>query len=443
MNYIVIAAVIVGMFAAERLVIAALVRQPRSREWLRGARLFHPNAISVVRIPMGLAAIALWHFGWPETAIYWFAFWMITDITDGTIARHCDLVTATGEWLDPLSDKLLYFPALLFFAWGEPSTLTLPWIIALVGIDTLGQFSRLLVRKRAANVFGKSKTALITVLLVLTAFRELALLQRVDNLFTAGVFLDFLGYLTVCCLLLAFLSVFCKVVPDNWYANFLSLANFGCGALAIFYVIEGRMLIALILVFIGQFFDLFDGRLARKYGSTRHGPIFDDIADGTSFGLAIAFIVYVQFGQSYLALFVAMAYFLAVVYRLVRYLRHKGQLPPGVFEGLPSPAGALLAGSTALLFPASPWFGPILVLAGAILMVSRLSYWHFGQKMWIETPNIFKVTICLLVLLFVSRALADQDYRMAFKISLFILAVLYLVVGAEKVASRLSGQGGR
>ncbi len=433
MNLYLIVVLVIAIFVLERATLTALVHYKPSRRWLRHSRWLHPNMISVVRMPMGLATVALWQLGMPTIAFFWFALWMISDLTDGTIARHCNLVTETGKWLDPLSDKLLYLPVLLLFAWH--GALPPVWIIALTVVDVLGQGSRLLTKKKAANVFGKSKTALVTVLLVLVAFQQLAPDRNLAGLLSPA----FLHYLAVFCTVLAFLSAFCKIIPDVWYANSLSLANFGCGVASIYYVVQGYPMFAFMLVFLGQFFDLFDGRLARKYGSTRCGPIFDDVADGTSFGLAVAFIVYYQFNQSWPALLVATVYLVAVIFRLVRFLLHNDILAPGVFEGLPSPAGAMLAGSTALLFDHLPWLGLAVVVGSALLMASSLHYLHFARRMWHETPNMFKVAVCLLVLLFVSRTLADQGYRQTFKIAAFSLAALYLILGNETVALRLSG----
>ncbi len=438
MNYFAIIAIVAAIFIAERSIVNLLTYYPGGRQWLREHRLFHPNAISIIRIPMGLAAVGLWSFGFPGLGICWFAFWMITDLTDGTIARRCGLVTKTGDWLDPLSDKLLYFPALLFFSWH--GLLLWYWVVPFVLIDTFGQFSRLLVKKKAANIFGKSKTALITVLLILTAFHKLALENGAENIFTAAIFPDFLAYLMICATLLAFLSVYCKVIPDIWYANSLTLANFACGAVAVYYVVQGHSLFAFILVFIGQFFDLFDGRLARKFGSTQHGAFYDDVADGTSFGLAVAFIIYFQFGRTWPALIIAGLYLAAVIFRLIRFLEHRDRLDPAYFEGIPTPAGALLAGSVSLLFTHLSSLGLALVLLSAGLMVSRLTYRHFARKMWRETPNMFKVMVCLVVLLLVSRTLADQEYQLTFKIIAFILACLYLLFGNERVVQWINRQ---
>ena len=63
---------------------------------------------------MGFIAAALAaHDHW-SAATLWFAFFMITDLSDGTIARNCDLQTEMGKWLDPLSDKFMYFPVLFY-----------------------------------------------------------------------------------------------------------------------------------------------------------------------------------------------------------------------------------------------------------------------------------------------------------------------------------------
>ena len=80
----------------------------------------HPNAISQYRYPMGLISVLIFHLGYPRAGAWFFSFWMITDLTDGDIARRCNLTTTAGESIDPLSDKLMYGPALFYMAWiGE------------------------------------------------------------------------------------------------------------------------------------------------------------------------------------------------------------------------------------------------------------------------------------------------------------------------------------
>lgn len=420
-NVLIIAAVIATIFTVERLGITALTTHPASRAWISRHKLLHPNTISIVRIPMGGLSIMIWIWGWENLSIVWFAFWMITDLTDGTIARNCNLVTERGKWLDPLSDKALYFPALLFFAVKGP--LPLAWVLLVIGVDTLGQAARLFIKKKAANHFGKAKTALITILLALTAFSQIAETNFLPP--------EFLGLMTVSCAILAFLSFYCKAIPDNWYANCLTLANFMCGGAAIAIILlKDQVLVAFILVFVGQFFDLFDGRLARKYGSTRHGSVFDDVADATSFGLAIGVLIYDQLDPGTMTLVLAAAYVCSVVFRLVRFLHRASQTPPGVFEGLPAPAGALLAGSGVLFLQATPALAMLTVAAAMVLMISRIKYYHFGREIWPRLPNMLKIAGFVAILMYVNYRLAiSKQYTGTLELLCFVIAITYACLG--------------
>jgi phosphatidylglycerophosphate synthase len=68
---------------------------------------------------------------------------VVSDAVDGIIARNCNLETSTGKWLDPLSDKLVYFIPLLYF--GYLGSISLLGVIIFIVIDTFGQFSRILL----------------------------------------------------------------------------------------------------------------------------------------------------------------------------------------------------------------------------------------------------------------------------------------------------------
>ncbi|NOY80804.1 MAG: CDP-diacylglycerol--glycerol-3-phosphate 3-phosphatidyltransferase [Kiritimatiellaeota bacterium] len=412
-----ISGVVLLLLALERLFVLTVTTNPAGRAWVRKRRLLHPNAISIVRIPMGLVTMFLWMAGWREIAIVWFAFWMITDLTDGAIARNCDLGTPAGKWLDPLSDKCMYFPTLAYFAYH--GVLNPHWVISLLIIDAAGQASRLFVRKKAANLFGKAKTALITILLALTALDQIGSISFVTA--------RFLELSTFSCALLAFLSFYCKVVPDTWYANTLTLANFTCGVAAIWNVLTAHPLRAFVLVFLGQFFDLFDGRLARKFGSTPRGAVYDDIADATNFGLAVGLLVYYQLGRDGPAAIVAVVFLLCTVYRLLRYLRRPPTADGGTFLGLPSPAGAMLAGSAVLLFPRGH-VGHVLVVMASGLMVSHIRYRHFGRRIWPALPTWLKLLGFIGVLIFINNSIAHRQSD-AFATLAFALGVLYVMYG--------------
>ena len=447
---LVLSGIIILILCIERLVAIKVTGNPAGREFIRRHTIFHPNAISLIRMPMGLISVWFGLQGWWPAAILWFAIWMISDMTDGTIARNCDLGSETGKWLDPLSDKCMSFPGLLFFALNksvaEGTRLSLFNVLVFIAIDVFGQCSRLFSRKKAANPFGKAKTALVTILLALLS------LNQIYPVLASQSFYDIM---MVSCTILAFLSVYCKIIPDNWYANSLTLANFCCGLGAIWFAFsKGWHARAFGLVFLGQFFDLFDGRMARKYGSTRLGAIFDDIADATSFGFGIGAVIYCGLVKRppcfncWLAIATTVFYIACLLYRLYRFLKPTIDLPPGVFQGLPSPAGALMAGSLILV---TFQFDSVLVNYAAalgviivsLLMVSNVKYKHFGQKLWPTLPRTVKMLLFVLLLVFANFAIVFRNYwEQAFVWFCLALGLLYIVgaVNHQKQAEQPAGE---
>jgi CDP-diacylglycerol--serine O-phosphatidyltransferase len=407
------------MLAAERYAVWRFLRTPAQIDWVRRHAWLHPNAISRARYPMGFLSVALLHLDFPRLCFLFFTFWMITDITDGEIARKCDLHTEEGETIDPFSDKLMYSPMLLYMAWRG-------WLDpVLVGLflafDVTGQLSRYFIKVKAANLFGKAKTFLVVVLLIVVGlewiYGPLPLLGRTIQ--------PLLGF----CAALAFCSTAFKLIPNYWYANILSLMNLVCGLAGCWVVLAGHPPVyALGLVFLGQFLDLFDGRAAERWGSTPKGELFDDVADGTSFGLTIGFIVATAFGRLWVGLAIGAFYLAAVVYRLVRFVvekRRQGVLGGvATFSGMPSPAGALLAGTTCVLIPNEAVNG-VIVVATALLMVSRIPYPHFGRAVLPKIPKIVRVLVLAVFLFLLALGVRRDQYAAPLLIA-FVAAVTYL-----------------
>ena len=441
--------IILSFLGLERLIVTTTTKNPKYIKWYRKLPFLHPNGISVLRLPMGFIAAALAAYNHWVAATLWFAVFMITDLSDGTIARNCDLQTEMGKWLDPLSDKFMYFPVLFYLSCGSVFSfglkiLPFPWVVAFIIIDLLGQASRLVVKKKAANSFGKVKTALVTILLSLISLDQIDPLKFGD--FT--VVNNMLVYcMTISATILAFLSFYCKIIPDIWYANSFTLANFLCGIAAIVCAFTAYRtdklkyyIFCYILVFIGQFFDLFDGRMARKYGSTPHGPMFDDIADATSFGLGIASLIFcnLAFSEDWIppwaAALIAVFYACCLFYRLYRFLHPTRQMPLGVFQGMPAPAGAILAGSSVLfatLFehPAVGLLSAVMVIFTSLLMISNIPYRHFGQVLWPTMPRGLKMIIFILMIIFVCFVFAHKCYRPAFVWWCFGISLAYALYG--------------
>ena len=429
------------MTILERVVFIGMTSNAKGRQFIIRNRWLHPNLICMYRLPMGVVSCLIWMAGYPFAAAIFFSFWMITDMTDGTIARGCGLGTETGKWLDPLSDKFMYIPLLLLLTQLVPEnasehyeTLCLGAVLLFIIFDILSQLSRLFVAKTAANSFGKAKTMMICITLVVVSFRFIA--------FDAFVTIPVVGkinpnYLMWSSVALGFLSFYCKVIPDHWYANSLTLMNFICGIAAIPLVLVNQNIVgAFILIFLGQFFDLLDGRTARKFGSTKWGALFDDIADGTSFGLAIAVIIYVTLlpiGIFY-AILASVVYFVCVVYRLYYFIINKDTATAGVFIGMPSPAGAMLAGSAALLFHDGTlvWITFFTVIIASGLMISKIEYKHFGQKIISNVPNGIKLTVFAIILSYITILVREQEQLSdAFAIFSFSMIWIYIFVGVN------------
>lgn len=406
------------MVSAERFAVARYLRTPQQCDWVRRHRWLRPNVISRCRYPMGLVTVALVHSDRPRLAFLFFAFWMITDLTDGDLARRCGLSTERGETIDPLSDKLMYTPLLIYFMWRGVYNPTL--VAMFVVFDLLGQISRRFIVNKAANLFGKAKTFLVVVLLVATGldwiYGPLPLARLVRPL---------LGF----CAALAFCSTAFKIIPNYWYANILSLMNLVCGLAGIWFIAAGEPAVyAFALVFLGQFLDLFDGRAAERWGSTPRGEIFDDVADGTSFGATVGLIVATAFHEVWIGVLLGALHFAATIYRLIRFVveKRKAGVPGGVktFAGMPSPGGALLVGSACLLIP---WDGlkAAFVVATALLMVSRVPYAHFGRAVLPRIPMIARVFILAGFVVMLAYGVRTDDYTPPVAVA-FATAVAYL-----------------
>ncbi|HEY6008793.1 MAG TPA: CDP-alcohol phosphatidyltransferase family protein, partial [Geobacteraceae bacterium] len=300
------------------------------------------------------------------------------------------------------------------------------WGVGLfLAIDIVGQSLRFFIQRKAANLFGKAKTFLVVVLLVAAAL-ELMYGTPAAPLPHARMIPMLMWF----CTAMAFFSVAFKIIPNYWYANILSILNLVCGLAGIVVILMGKPTIyAFGLVFLGQFLDLFDGRAAERWGSTPRGEIFDDVADGTSFGGTVGLIVYTSFKDWRVGAALGVVHVIATVYRLIRFVveKRKAGEAGGVawFSGLPSPGGALMTG-TACLFLASEPLRAVFTIAGSLLMVSRVPYPHFGRAILPLIPKFFRVLILAGYTLVLVHAVRHDYYDWALA-SLFAVSFVYLV----------------
>ncbi|MBP2405968.1 CDP-diacylglycerol--serine O-phosphatidyltransferase [Streptomyces syringium] len=176
-------------------------------------------------------------------------------------------------------------------------------------------------------------------------------------------------------------------------ADTLTLGNAICGFMAVYFTTTGVLIphltgnedggmarhsaaTAVILMLLASVFDLFDGLVARKLRSSAMGAELDNLSDLISFGLAPAYFVVVwgmvaDDAHQRVSAVAAIVVLLAVVLRLARF--SCVQLRDGIFQGMPSPFGALTVVSIVLL--ELPFIPTLLAIVGvAWLMVSRVEY---------------------------------------------------------------------
>ena len=392
--------------------------------------LLHPNAICYWRTGMAMIGFFLYFWtGFQSAAIIIYTFAAILDGVDGLVARGCNLVSRLGEWLDPLCDKLTYLPPLLGFAYLGIISVKLVWV--LIVIEVFGQFAarRLLAFMKtsgAANNFGKIKAIICFALVIFCA-----LVDANPEVIHIG------DQILLSCIVLSAASIVFKFVPNRLYADILSSLNFFCGISSLFLTYQGFFTRAVIIIIVGQLFDLFDGRMAEKHGGTKYGPYLDDIADFVSFGLAPAYVL-LKIGGSLAWLFAAL-FFAGVAFRLIRFLavdKKRADLPPGVFNGLPCPAGALIVLGAALVMPVQFMWTVVVITTG--LMVSTIRFAHLGRIILKKVPRPLFFTLSAVTIMVFAFVLKTRNVELFGYLILFSL-LLYLFIGKAFIPKTTAG----
>ena len=129
-----------------------------------------PNILTLVRIAMVPVVILFFILDEPFWALGIFLLAGFTDVLDGWIARKYNLITAFGQVMDPLADKLMLMTTLICLYITGRVPLAVP-IIVVVKEWTMITAAALLYRKniiQPANLFGKLSTLLFTVSVILS-----------------------------------------------------------------------------------------------------------------------------------------------------------------------------------------------------------------------------------------------------------------------------------
>ncbi len=134
-------------------------------------------------------------------------------------------------------------------------------------------------------------------------------------------------------------------------ANLFTMVNITAGLLATYFITQNNFFLAVILAWIGGAFDIFDGKIARKYNlSNEFGVQLDSFADFLSFVLVPVFLIFQAVYASslsgaplILASIVSIYYVISGLRRLIHFNIHTdaGEVDK-YFTGVPTPLGAIL-----------------------------------------------------------------------------------------------------
>ena len=172
-------------------------------------------------------------------------------------------------------------------------------------------------------------------------------------------------------------------------ANLFTFVNITAGLLAVYFITQNNFFVAIILAWIGGAFDIFDGKIARKYNlSNEFGIQLDSFADFLSFVLVPVFLifqaVYTTSLDSLLLIvsaIVSIYYVISGLRRLIHFNIHAdvGEVE-NYFTGVPTPLGAILLWLVYLAnsYTILPAF-IVIILMGAI-------GWSLNSKIKVKHP---------------------------------------------------------
>ena len=171
-------------------------------------------------------------------------------------------------------------------------------------------------------------------------------------------------------------------------ANIFTMVNITAGLLATYFITQNNFTLAIILAWIGGAFDIFDGKIARKYGlSNEFGIQLDSFADFLSFVLVPVFLIF-QAVYSHLESISLVAAAVVSIYYVISGLRRLIQFNINAdagsvdkfFVGVPTPLGAILLW---LVYLANAYD---LIPAYAVMLAMLLIAWSLNSKLKVPHP---------------------------------------------------------
>ena len=172
-------------------------------------------------------------------------------------------------------------------------------------------------------------------------------------------------------------------------ANLFTFVNITAGLTATYFITQNNFFVAIILAWIGGAFDIFDGKIARKYSlSNEFGIQLDSFADFLSFVLVPVFLIFqAVYATSFsgiwsiVAAVVSIYYVISGLRRLIHFnINSDAGEVAKYFTGVPTPLGAILLWLTYLGNTYS------LIPAFAVIALMALIGWSLNSTIKVPHP---------------------------------------------------------
>ncbi|MGZ0017426.1 CDP-alcohol phosphatidyltransferase family protein [Yeosuana sp. AK3] len=239
----------------------------------------------------------------------------------------------------------------------------------------------------------------------------------------------------------------------RYIPNALTLLNLLCGTVAVIFAVNNNFIMASVFVFLGIFFDFFDGFFARKFNV--QGPLgiqLDSLADMVTSGVVPGIVMYklllltvdapmelvnewndamswTSFKMPWIP-FIGLSITLASAYRLAKFNIDENQQT--YFKGLPTPANTLLIISLPLIIEfqnsdlmnaiiLNKWFLIGLTMVSSYLLNSNIKLFALKFKSYGFKSN---ATRYIFIILFMLCLIVFQFAAIPIIILLYILMSL-------------------
>lgn len=212
--------------------------------------------------------------------------------------------------------------------------------------------------------------------------------------------------------------------------NFMTIGALCAGLTAVRFAVDGRFGYAVALIIVAAILDGLDGRMARLLKSQSDmGAELDSLCDLVNFGVAPALITYLWAFQGMRSegWIACLVYTVACLLRLARFniSNRQPDNDSNSFQGVPSPAGALLALLPIFLSNALDSGRPVAIWVVALwlLIVGGLMVGRFRTPSF-KRATVYAENVSFVILAFVGLMAALTTYPWT---TLVLLDVTYLV----------------